>query len=57
MRPIPIKCFPKFATPSDQEKYEKLCNEVKSKQDDQKSMSDRVLEQLCLKNVWEPSRG
>ena len=44
MSPIPIKCFPKSATPSDQEKFEKLCKEVKSKQDDQKSMSDRVLE-------------
>ena len=56
MRPIPIKCFPKSATPSDQEKFEKSCKEIKAKPDDQKSMNDRVLEQLCFKG-WEPSRG
>ena len=57
MRPIPIKCFPKSATSSDKEKFEKLCKEIQSKQDDQKSMNEQVLEQLCIKNGWEPSRG
>ena len=56
MSPIPIKCFPKSATPSDQEKFEKSCKEIKAKPDDQKSMKDRILEQLCIKG-WEPSRG
>ena len=57
MSPIPIKCFPKSATPSDQEKFEKSCKEIKAKTDDQKSMNDLVLEQLCIKSGWEPTRG
>ena len=59
MRPIPIKCFPKSASamPSDQEKFEKTCKEIKAKPDDQKSMNDLVLEQLCIKSGWEPTRG
>ena len=57
MRPIPIKCFPQSAKVSDQAKFDKSCKKIRSKPEDQKSMNDKVLELLCKKSGWEPSRG